>query len=79
MRVYSLLGALACVVMSAGCATSYPPAYLAGTESWVMTSSATGHEYQISVALPRSYSDSAQTYPTLYAVKRALSCSRTSG
>ena len=68
MRVYSLLGTLACGVVLVGCATSDPPAYLAGTESWVMTSEITGREYQTSVALPHGYAESDQDYSVLYAV-----------
>lgn len=45
-----------------------PVAYLAGTESRVITSSTTGRTYQVSVSLPRGYAQSSQTYPVLYAL-----------
>jgi len=45
-----------------------PPAYVAGTESRVMTSSKTGRPYQVSVALPRGYEASSASYPVLYAL-----------
>ena len=45
-----------------------PAAYLAGTESRLITSSNTGRTYQVSVALPRGYEDSSGTYPVLYSL-----------
>ena len=45
-----------------------PPAYLPDTESRVLTSTITGRTYQVSVAVPRGYSSSAQSYPVLYAL-----------
>ncbi len=45
-----------------------PPAYLAGTHSRVITSSSTGRAYQVSVALPRGYENSASPYPVLYSL-----------
>lgn len=45
-----------------------PPAYLAGTESRVITSSSTGRTYQVSVALPRGYDDSSSSYPVIYSL-----------
>lgn len=47
---------------------SAPPAFLAGTESRVITSATTERTYQVSVALPRGYDGSAETYPVLYAL-----------
>jgi len=47
---------------------SQPPAFLADTESWVVTSSITKRRYQISVALPDGYREQNQVYPVLYAV-----------
>ena len=49
-------------------ATSDPPAYLAGTTSRIVESAITGRTYQVSVALPRTYATSNETYPVLYAV-----------
>lgn len=45
-----------------------PAPYLAGTSSRILTSSATGRNYQISVAVPRGYGESGRAYPVLYAV-----------
>lgn len=45
-----------------------PPAYLAGVESRVITSSRTGRAYQVSVALPRGYQDSSTSYPVVYSL-----------
>lgn len=45
-----------------------PAAYLAGTESRLITSSITGRTYQVSIALPRGYEASAVSYPVLYSV-----------
>jgi len=45
-----------------------PAAYVAGTESRIVTSSTTKREYQISVAVPRGYEESGREYPVLYAV-----------
>lgn len=45
-----------------------PSAYLAGTNSRVITSSRTGRPYQISVAVPRGYASSSRSYPVLYAL-----------
>ncbi|MEN9678519.1 MAG: hypothetical protein RIS76_4415, partial [Verrucomicrobiota bacterium] len=47
---------------------SQPPAFLADTESWVVTSSITKRKYQISVALPDGYREQNKVYPVLYAV-----------
>ena len=47
---------------------SQPPAFLADTESWVVTSSITKRKYQISVALPAGYREQNKVYPVLYAV-----------
>jgi hypothetical protein len=52
----------------AGEAKVAPPAYMAGVESRVITSSKTGREYQVSVALPRGYNDSSNSYPVLYSL-----------
>ena len=41
---------------------------LSGTRSRVITSETTGRTYEISVALPRGYNTSADSYPVLYAV-----------
>jgi len=46
-------------------ATSDPPAYLAGTTSRIVESAITGRTYQVSVALPRTYATSNETYPVL--------------
>ena len=48
--------------------TPPPSPYLAGVESRLVTSAVTGRTYQISVALPRTYDASEDTYPVLYAV-----------
>jgi predicted alpha/beta superfamily hydrolase len=45
-----------------------PSPYLDGVESRLVTSAVTGRTYQISVALPRGYDTSDETYPVLYAV-----------
>ncbi len=45
-----------------------PAPALADSESRVITSIATGRNYQITVALPRGYADSDERYPVLYAV-----------
>jgi predicted alpha/beta superfamily hydrolase len=45
-----------------------PPAYLAGVESRVITSSRTGRAYQVSVALPRGYQDSSTSFPVVYSL-----------
>lgn len=39
---------------------------LPSTESFIIRSSVTNHDYQIMVALPRGYDDSTRTYPVLY-------------
>ncbi len=44
-----------------------PPAFLADTKSWVMTSPASKRTYQISVAFPDGYSKEHPAYPVLYA------------
>lgn len=49
-----------------------PAAYLAGTSSRLITSSNTGRTYQVSVALPRGYEDSAGMYPVLYSLDANL-------
>lgn len=45
-----------------------PPAYLARTTSRIIESAITGRTYQVSVALPRTYDQSGESYPVLYAV-----------
>ena len=49
-------------------AQEVPPPALADTETRVMKSSVTGRTYQVTVALPRGYGESGETYPVLYAV-----------
>jgi predicted alpha/beta superfamily hydrolase len=44
-----------------------PPAFLADTKSWVVTSPASKRTYQISVALPDGYRKEHPAYPVLYA------------
>ncbi len=44
-----------------------PPAYLADTESRLITSSA-GRTYQVSIAVPRGYQSSTGSYPVLYSL-----------
>jgi ferri-bacillibactin esterase len=51
-----------------GRASSAPVAYLAGTESRIVTSFRTGRGYQVSVALPRGYEGFSSSYPVLYAL-----------
>jgi predicted alpha/beta superfamily hydrolase len=45
-----------------------PAPALADSESRVVTSAVTGRDYQVTVALPRGYTDSDVRYPVLYAV-----------
>jgi len=45
---------------------TYPQVKIAGSEVREFQSAITGETYFIYVGLPRSYSDSARTYPTLY-------------
>lgn len=45
---------------------TYPQVQIEGTEVREMQSTITGEKYFIQVGLPRSYSDSVETYPVLY-------------
>ena len=69
--------ALSCLMILAGCdegaparttPTSEPPAFLGGIETRILRASATGREYQVSVAVPLGYDASTENYSVLVGV-----------
>ena len=62
------LGAVACEAAPGARSDIAPLPALADSESRVITSMATGRDYQVTVALPKGYAESTRRYPVLYAM-----------